>query len=223
MQDNGDPYDPHTPGYAYTDYGPTVYTDIDPNSPPGYWSVTPWQEPFRRVNGLLKQGMTRIAECTDGLSNTVAVAEDAGKDERYVSTYIEYQPLIQGGDPRGNGPYPGYPQPGYQNPYYVTHRFWRWADPDIAIGVSGQPNNPTRPEHEVSAWTKIPFPGPPNTAGNKAGNNDALASFHPGGVNAVFGDGSVRFITDSIYPPTLRDLINLNGAPGRAPIKIGGN
>ena len=37
----------------------------------------------------LKQGKTRIAECTDGLSNTFAVGEDAGRDPRYLSPYNE--------------------------------------------------------------------------------------------------------------------------------------
>ena len=59
-------------GYGYDDYGPTCYTDIDPyglnerervaliSAPP---TVT--RHP---ADGLLKQGKTRIAECTDGLS-----------------------------------------------------------------------------------------------------------------------------------------------------------
>ena len=38
---------------------------------------------------MLKQGKTRIAEVTDGTSNTIAIAEDAGRDPRYLSPYTE--------------------------------------------------------------------------------------------------------------------------------------
>ena len=41
------------------------------------------------ANGLLKQGKTRIAEITDGTSNTIAIGEDAGRDERFLSPYTE--------------------------------------------------------------------------------------------------------------------------------------
>jgi prepilin-type processing-associated H-X9-DG protein len=49
------------------------------------------------------------------------------------------------------------------------------------------------------------------TATNNAGANDELFSFHPGGVNCLFGDGSVRFLKESINLVTLRGLITLNG------------
>ena len=36
-------------------------------------------------------------------------------------------------------------------------------------------------------------------------------SYHPGGVNALFGDGSVRFIKDSIAGSTWRALGTISG------------
>jgi Protein of unknown function (DUF1559) len=47
--------------------------------------------------------------------------------------------------------------------------------------------------------------------GNDASNNDELASFHPGDVYVLMGDGSVRFLKDFISPVTLRALVTLNG------------
>jgi prepilin-type processing-associated H-X9-DG protein len=38
-----------------------------------------------------------------------------------------------------------------------------------------------------------------------------LFSFHPGGINILMGDGSVRFLKDSVNVVTLRALISLNG------------
>jgi prepilin-type processing-associated H-X9-DG protein len=47
--------------------------------------------------------------------------------------------------------------------------------------------------------------------GNNAGNNDEIASFHPGGANLLFADGHVAFLKDSVGVVTLRGLITPNG------------
>src|SRR5262249_33338890 len=86
-------------GYGLTDYGATCYTDIDP--------VTGIRNKKTRANGALHvtPGVplagTRLAEITDGTSNTIAIAEDVGRDERYVAAYYD--------------PYDG-----------QLRRFWRW-------------------------------------------------------------------------------------------------
>jgi prepilin-type processing-associated H-X9-DG protein len=194
-------------GYGVDDYGPTCYTDIDPNGLQGVdghtYPATPYRNKFSRADGLLHQGKTRIAEITDGTSNTVAIGEDAGRDPRYLSPYTEgydgvnaLRPVI------GLGPAPG----GDPN---VARRYWRWAEPDTSFGVSGQPNNPFRPMYEATAWTNPPSSGV--TFGNNAGANDELFSYHPGGVNLLFGDGSVRFLKNSVNVVTLRGLITLKG------------
>jgi len=208
-RDGIDPNDPITQtggGYGMNDYGATNYTDIDPNGNQTYaasFPATPFRNKYARANGLLHQGKTRIAEATDGLSNTIAIGEDAGRDPRYLSPYTEA--YYDGVNPRpilGLGP-AGLAQGAFR-------RFWRWAEADEAYGVSGQPNNKFRPDHEAN-----PFPwiyGPPYVAqGTNAGNNDELFSFHPGGVNVLMGDGSVRFLKDSVNVITLRGLVTLAG------------
>ena len=196
-------------GYGYDDYGPTCYTDIDPyglmnNELDGAtYPATPYRNKASRADGLLKQGKTRIAECTDGLSNTFAVGEDAGRDPRYLSFYNEgwYDGVTVNDRPIiGLGPAGG---------LTPARRYWRWAEPDTSFGVSGQPNNKYLPAHEQMPW-QLP-PGPLLTAGNNAGANDQLYSFHPGGVNVLFGDGSVHFIKDTVSIVTLRSLVTLKG------------
>jgi prepilin-type N-terminal cleavage/methylation domain-containing protein/prepilin-type processing-associated H-X9-DG protein len=208
--DPNDPFSANNGGYGYNDYGPTVYTDISPIGVGGLGATpaTPYRDKTTRANGLLKQGKTRIAEVTDGTSNTIAFAEDAGRDPRYLSPYIEgywdgvttraaAMALININDP---GPTGGY------GPY---RRYWRWAEPDEGYGVSGVPNNKFRPDNEGIDWPPI---GSKYVAqGNNAGNNDEIASFHAGGAMLLFGDGHVAFIKDSVSPITLRALVTPNG------------
>jgi prepilin-type processing-associated H-X9-DG protein len=63
--------------------------------------------------------------------------------------------------------------------------------------------------HETAPYQTAP--GPLQTAGNKAGNNQALFSFRPGGINALFGDGSVKFLKETMHIVTLRNLVTLLG------------
>ena len=62
------------------------------------------------------------------------------------------------------------------------------------------------PSHED---TQYPTSG--TTTGNSAGANDEIYGFHPGGVNALFGDGSVRFLEESLNILTQRSLITPGG------------
>ena len=197
-RDSVDPNDPITQAYGYgygvNDYGATCYTDINPAGvQTGYSLATPYRLKASRANGCLKQGMTRISEITDGTSNTIAIGEDAGRDARFLSPYTEgyYDP---NGDPRpilGMGPAGG---------TGVYRRYWRWAEPDGSFGVSGQINNKFRP-----MFGNVYDPMNP-TAGNNAGANDEIFSFHPGGANVLFGDGSVKFLKDSINTAVYRAL-----------------
>jgi prepilin-type N-terminal cleavage/methylation domain-containing protein/prepilin-type processing-associated H-X9-DG protein len=188
-------------GYGYMDYAPSVYTDINvlqgilqaPLSGVGATLIVPYRNKLLAVKGMLKDGKTAISEVTDGLSNTIAILECAGRDERFVSQYFEGQyPVVRGQGPAG-GP-------------TARHRFWRWADPGSAFGTSGQPNNKGMPTNEG-----VPWPTTTATAGNQAGPNEEPYSFHPGGVNALFGDGSVRFVKDSVDLVAFRSILSISG------------
>ncbi|GAC1467199.1 MAG: DUF1559 domain-containing protein [Isosphaeraceae bacterium] len=198
-RDGADPNDPASTlsnGYGVTDYGATVYTDISPTGTvggPGSSRATPYRDKRFRANGLLKQGATKISEITDGTSNTIAIAEDAGRDSFFQSPYTEsYYDGVNARPVLGQGP----AGPSAQR------RYWRWAEPDGAFGVSGAPNNKARPMKELNPWGSGGV-----TAGNNAGANDEIFSYHSGGGNVLFGDGSVRFLKDSVNVVTLRSLV----------------
>jgi prepilin-type N-terminal cleavage/methylation domain-containing protein/prepilin-type processing-associated H-X9-DG protein len=197
---NGSPFErAQSSGYGYMDYAPSVYTDINvvggtlATGGVGATSIVPYRNKTLAAKGLLKDGKTALSEITDGLSNTVAIIECAGRDERFVSQFFEgMYPIVRGQGPAG-GP-------------TARHRYWRWADPGSAFGTSGQPNNKGMPTNEGVAW-----PTTIATAGNQAGPNEEPYSFHPGGVNALYGDGSVRFLKDSVNLVALRSILTLAG------------
>jgi len=155
-------------GFGCTDYGATYYVDIDPQ--------TGLRNRQSRVDGALVAGGVRIAKITDGLSQTIAVAEDSGRDERMAAIF---------GDPVTGG---------------LRHQ-WRWIEPANAFGVSKVVNNNSSPDG-----------GPPECpwSENNCGPNDEIFSFHTGGAYAVFCDGSVRFLNESLDPRSLRALVTAN-------------
>jgi prepilin-type N-terminal cleavage/methylation domain-containing protein/prepilin-type processing-associated H-X9-DG protein len=189
-------------GYGVSDYSPTSYTDINPTGvATTTYPATPYRNLASGANGLLKNSKTSIAEITDGTSNTIAIAEDAGQDPRYDSPYSDS---------------------GYNTAYGWTstynslssstgkpRRSWRWADPGNAIGISGQINNLYRPMFSTSPW--LTSVAPSGGIATDAGANDEIFSYHSGGANCLFGDGSVKFVKSTVNIIVLRGLITLNG------------
>jgi prepilin-type N-terminal cleavage/methylation domain-containing protein/prepilin-type processing-associated H-X9-DG protein len=189
--------------YGYTDYGATVYTDIDP--------ISGVRNKNTRVNGGLHgtidgKGPT-LADLADGLSKTVAVAEDVGRYESMPGAYPD--PLF-----------------GTANaaPGVTTQRsFWRWAEPDNGFGVSGPGDAATTADSFGTQGTaaqrakvinnnKYPFGGPTTCSwllikGN-CGPNDEVFSNHGPGANICFMDGHVVFLDENIDSIVMRRLVS---------------
>jgi len=159
-------------GFGCTDYVPIYYTDLDP--------ATGVRNRTLRVEGALTLSFTRHAGIADGLSNTIFVGEDIGRDERMQPGHVYIDPLD--GEKR---------------------RFWRWAEPDTAIGISMPINN-----------NKAPQGGPPSCpwTTNNCGLFDEIFSFHVGGAFVQLGDGSVRFLNENLDLSTYRALLTPRGA-----------
>ncbi len=197
---NGASFELAGAGYGVNDYGFTTYVDIDPllrTGQTGATPVTPYRNRASRVDGILHHPVGKIAETTDGLSTTVMAMEDAGRDARFVSERPEsyVSPL----EPSVTRPVP----PGQR-------RAWRWGEANgSGLGVSGQINNKWRP---MCAQTAYPQAGDPAFGTtNQAGANQEPFSFHSGGCNVLFGDGSVKFVKDSINLLTMRSIITAAG------------
>ena len=186
-----------TAGYGICDYMPVAYTDLDDAG------VRQSGSPIWRKDGMLKrtykagtttaaadgtlwgpvtvQGGQTVAGVTDGTSNTIAAIEDVGRG---------FFGIVNG---------------KYTTPDGSKSFIARWAEPDQGNGVSGSP---------ISGDAKIinnnPTPvGGPSTClwtTNNCGPNDEPFSFHVGGAMAIYGDGHVAFVRDSITRVQMRNL-----------------
>jgi len=216
-------------GYGQTDYMPVAYTDIDPttgarctltgtcatyradgmlilhnqvngsntSSPPAIATVIQGS-----TNGVVvKRGGRAIIAATDGASNTICIIEDVGK------LHESYSPFMKSS-------YTAYPGSGAMSPSGLRNNY-RWAEPDNANGVSG-PHKAVAPGSTQAKINNHPSPRGGTGTGctwdqNNCGPNDDPFSFHTGGAQAVYGDGHVQFIRDSITPQVLRAICTASG------------
>jgi len=115
----------------------------------------------------------RMSEILDGTSNTLTITEDAGRPEFWVSG---------GRGPANNTPGGGGPGCPANFPVRNGRVLGAgWADPNNGIPLHGFRSDGLR--------------SPGSCAINCTNNNEAF-SFHPAGINAVFADGGVRFISE---------------------------
>jgi prepilin-type N-terminal cleavage/methylation domain-containing protein/prepilin-type processing-associated H-X9-DG protein len=160
-----------------------------------------------------------LAEITDGLSNTLFAAE--------VKTHTPYLLNCSGlmYAPLANQPAPGpNDSPANVGPYVGCSGGMAELRPDS--GHAEWEDGNTSQAGFTTAW-------PPNTitpgtfGGTAVPDTDLIAireenggptfaavtarSYHPGGVNALFGDGSVRFLKSTIAGPTWRALGSIAG------------
>jgi prepilin-type N-terminal cleavage/methylation domain-containing protein/prepilin-type processing-associated H-X9-DG protein len=181
-------------GYGYTDYGATVYTDIDPNWGGTY--ASPMRNKATRQDGGLHRGRITSGDIKDGMSKTIAIAEDAGRNEtmpgaypdpaaQYLAltptdlpaatetengTYASFTANIAGGTTRTvNGDAPS---------GTLVRAFWRWVEADNGFGVSGSPNQVVNP---TSYGTLVTNPNQTAILSQRAINNNKLPYNGPGG------------------------------------------
>ncbi len=138
-------------------------------------------------------GGSTIASVSDGTSNSLAVYEDTGRSPKMWETVGQNLAASTG---------------GYLDPVTGEARcHWRWAEPDSASGVSKLINNNKNAGYALGVQ---PQPGQCPWNAHDCGPNNEVFSFHPGGANVAFCDGSVRFLKETTDGRVLRSLITKN-------------
>jgi prepilin-type N-terminal cleavage/methylation domain-containing protein/prepilin-type processing-associated H-X9-DG protein len=193
-------------GFGYNDYQAIAYININVAGALGGGVPlvdSTWGDGITQGNkrmGALRNIQTAPSDITDGLSTTIAMSEDMRAETYPTSTYK---------DPVGN-----YLPAGSNG----NRAAWRWGEPDSANGISGPNNQVPAPTWTVAGanppGTKFinnnsyPMGGPANCPWTiqNCGLDDETFSFHQGGANHLWMDGSVRWIQDSVYGITYRYL-----------------
>jgi prepilin-type N-terminal cleavage/methylation domain-containing protein/prepilin-type processing-associated H-X9-DG protein len=122
----------------------------------------------RIVGAMRRNELTKMTAITDGTSNTILVAEDAGRPQFYNARRQVYDPVGKEGG---------------------------WADPNGAFSLDGSNPDGT-----------IPGGCPMNCS-----NDSEMYSFHDGGANVVFADGSVHFLRSTMDLCVLARLVTRAG------------
>ncbi|MDY3552441.1 DUF1559 domain-containing protein [Gemmata sp. JC717] len=138
------------------------------------------------LKGVLRpfgEGMTRITAIGDGTSNTVLFAECAGREDVY----------------RGRTRTPAAADKA--NPACARARGGAWATNDNPFEI-GQRTEWCSGSNSIPGAMKI-------NNSNEWGH--LFYSFHSGGANAVFADGSVRFLKESAALSALVAMSTRNG------------
>ncbi len=132
-----------------------------------------------------------IAQCTDGLSNTIIVGEQSGP----VGT-TDYRSRYYGGWAGCNCNATGI--------QFNPLRVWPCWSGGASVALTGTGNL------YATGITVVKYSNNGKTATGGAqyiyGANTMLTSSHVGGVHGLLGDGSVRFISDNINLLTLQQI-----------------
>jgi prepilin-type processing-associated H-X9-DG protein len=135
-------------------------------------------------------GPVRFTNITDGSSNTIMVVEDAGRPTWYGSNGAVTMPSYTGAlgtTPQGGG---------------------AWADPLSYIATNG--SDPSG-SGIAAGGDFMGIPPAPWSCANGCSNDSEIFSFHLGGSNVCFGDGSVRFLKNGLTMNQMQALLSRAG------------
>jgi len=161
----------------------------------------------------------RLAGITDGLSNTLFAAEVKSHTPYLLNcTGLVYAPLVPAGTPGPNddpatvSQYSGCSGPIAELRPDSGHSEWEDGNTSQAgFTTAWTPNKVTPGRFGVLSVADTDLIAIREENGGPTFAAVTARSYHPGGVNCLFGDGSVHFIKNSISGPTWRALGTVTG------------
>lgn len=136
--------------------------------------------------GILKTQAVRLAEITDGLSNTILVVECAGRPDLYQNRRLV---------PDGTTPKTWSGAASVTRPF-PTGGVWGSHNKGFLVaGAQRDGNTAIRPGLCLI----------------NCSNDNEIYSFHPGGANVLMADGSVSFLSEALPLETLAAMVSRNG------------
>lgn len=175
---------------AYSgDYGTT--NEIKP----AYYTANGLPDLSANSTGALAKGTaTKLADITDGTSNTFMVCESAGKPDVWA---FQRKMTATG---YASSPIKAKDKVVVLNGNYYNQNGNGWADPDTGFALDG-----TNPTSDPTGFT----------VGGKqmvnATNDGEAYSFHTGGCHCLLADGSVKFIGQNISSTVFAALFTRAG------------
>ena len=144
---------------------------------------------------FLRDRAIRFRDILDGTSNTILVGEQSGWGYNASGTKVDIRNMPgsgiwMGGDHRANPNGDGSMSAASSNANH--HRCYAMTTIAVPVGFNSQ----LTPDGSGSPGTRV----------NDC--NTPIQSAHPGGANILLGDGSVRFISETVELQTLRNLAN---------------
>ncbi len=130
----------------------------------------------------------------DGSSNTIMIVECVGRGEQFRPT--QYNPSAYSAVFSGAG----------DEVFNLARQSWRWAEPS-STGVVRGPFSNFRGNLINNNSTPFGGSGSCFWTTNDCGPNDEPFSFHGGGCNALFCDGSVKFIREEVDAIAFRRML----------------
>jgi prepilin-type N-terminal cleavage/methylation domain-containing protein/prepilin-type processing-associated H-X9-DG protein len=185
-------------------------------------SYSPGALDFNMLNGAQCAGkVIKIASFTDGTSNTVVMSEseqsNSGQQLDGLGMIYDAVPWNFAGTP-GAGPLDWQAAQACQNENGQTlennQEYW-WKGEFALSGGHNLYSHTQTPNRRSCYYTQVNSSPPTSSDQDYAGATQtmqAASSWHPGGVNCLFMDGSVHFIKNSVAYPTWYALATVAGS-----------